>query len=316
MKRVLVFVPDRVELFDLAGPVQVFHEAIAAGAKYQLEYVSTQPEIASEQSLAISRLRSLPHDAGPDDTILIPGSAGMREAACKRRSKLADVTEWLRLAYREGARIASVCVGAFVLGAAGLLDDRNATTHWKFVETLRETFPRARVAGNRLYVVDGRIATSAGIASGVDLALAMVERDAGARIAAIVAREMVVGVRRAGNQEQLNAYFELRDHVYPEVHAAQDWLVEHPGEPFTLEALADVAGVSPRTLTRQFRLATGTSVKAYATSLRLEQARSLLRDRTLTIDAVAERCGFADGRQLRRLWRDAYGLAPSQARGA
>jgi transcriptional regulator GlxA family with amidase domain len=240
----------------------------------------------------------------------------MREAACKRPSKIAEVTEWLRAAYDNGARVSSVCVGAFVLGAAGLLDDRNVTTHWKFTDALRSAFPQARVSGNRLYVFDGRIATSAGIASGVDLALAMVERDAGARIAATVAREMVVGVRRAGSQEQLSAYFEGRDHVFPEVHAAQDWLMEHPGEPFTIESLARVAGVSPRTLTRQFRVATSGTVKDYATSLRLEQARSLLRDRTLTIDAVAERCGFADGRQLRRLWRTVYGQAPSEARGA
>ena len=316
MRRVSVFVPDRVELFDLAGPVQVFHEAIAAGAEYRLEYVSTQEDIASEQSLAISRLQPLCGDAGAADTILIPGSAPMREAACSRRSRIADVTEWIRTSHENGARIAAVCVGAFVLGAAGLLDERNVTTHWKFTDLLRETFPRARVSGNRLYVFDGRIATSAGIASGVDLALAMVERDAGARVAAIAAREMVVGMRRGGAQDQLNAYFERRDHVYPEVHAAQDWLVEHPGEAFTLHSLSRIAGVSPRTLTRQFRLATGATVKAYATSLRLEHARSLLRDRTLSIDAVAERCGFADGRQLRRVWRTAYGETPSEARGA
>ncbi|MBV8638833.1 MAG: helix-turn-helix domain-containing protein [Candidatus Eremiobacteraeota bacterium] len=315
MRRVIVFVPDRVELFDLAGPVQVFHEAIAAGADYRLEYVSTQDTIATEQSLAIARLLPLPHDTGPNDTIVIPGSAAMREAACMHPSKIADVTAWLRSSFGNGARIASVCVGAFVLGASGLLDDRHATTHWKFTDALREAFPRARVAGNRLYVFDGLIATSAGIASGVDLALAIVERDAGARVAAIVAREMVVGIRRCGAQDQLNAYFERRDHVYPEVHAAQDWLVEHPGESFTIESLAHVAGVSSRTLTRRFRLATGATVKAYVTSLRLEQARALLRDKALTIDAVAERCGFADGRQLRRLWRTAYGVAPSDARG-
>lgn len=314
MRRVIVFVPERVELFDLAGPVQVFYEAIAAGADYRLEFVSTHEEIASEQSLAVSALRELPRDVGSDDTIIIPGSAAIREAACRRRSKIADVIDWLRAAYGSGARISSVCVGAFALGAAGLLDERTVTTHWKFIDALREAFPRARVAANRLYVFDGRIATSAGIASGVDLALAMVERDAGARIAAIVAREMVVGVRRAGTQEQLSPYFEWRDHVYPEVHAAQDWLVEHPGESFTLESLARVAGVSSRTLTRQFRLATGTTVKDYATSLRLEQARSLLRDRTLTIDTVAARCGFADGRQLRRIWREAFGKTPSEAR--
>jgi transcriptional regulator GlxA family with amidase domain len=314
MKRVVFLVPDRVELFDLAGPVQVFHEAIAAGAGYALEFVSTQQEVTSEQSAAISRLGKLPLDLGPEDTILVPGSASMRRDACARSPRIAPVTKWLRESYRTGARVTSVCVGAFVLGAAGLLDERHVTTHWKFVDALREAFPRARVADNRLYIFDGRIATSAGIASGVDLALAMVERDAGARIAAVVAREMVVAMRRSGSDEQLSAFFARRDHVMSEVHAVQDWLVEHLNEPYTLDSLARIAGVSARTLTRQFRLATGGTVKAYATALRLEQARALLADKNHTIDSVAERCGFADGRQLRRLWSQRYGQTPSQVR--
>ncbi len=316
MRRVVFLVPDHVELFDLAGPVQVFHEAIAAGAEYRLEFVSTQQEIASEQSLAISRLSKLPADLAQQDTILVPGSASMRRDACARSSRIAPVAKWLRESYRAGARVTSVCVGAFVLGAAGLLDDRHVTTHWKFVDALRDTFPRARVADNRLYIFDGRIATSAGIASGVDLALAMVERDAGARIAAVVAREMVISMRRAGSDQQLSAYFARRDHIVPEVHAVQDWLVEHLSEPFTLDSLARVAGVSARTLTRQFRTATGGTVKGYATALRLEQARALLSDKNVTIETVAERCGFADGRQLRRLWQQTYGESPSDARRA
>jgi transcriptional regulator GlxA family with amidase domain len=315
MKRVIFLVPERVELFDLAGPVQVFHEAIGAGAPYQVRYAAIQPEIVSEQSLALSGIGELPQDVGSNDTVIVPGSAALREDACAKRPRMRPLLTWIRDAYEAGARVCSVCVGAFALGAAGLLDGRTVTTHWKHVETLERTFPKARVAANRLYVFDGRIATSAGIASGVDLALAIVERDAGARIAAIAAREMVVGVRRAGSQEQLSPYFERRDHVFPEVHAAQDWLVEHVGEPFSLESLASVAGVSARTLTRQFRVATGTTVKAYATALRLEHARTLLRDRTLTLESVAERCGFADGRQLRRLWRERFGATPSESRG-
>ena len=213
-------------------------------------------------------------------------------------------------------RICSICVGAFLLGAAGLLDGRTVTTHWRRVDELRRTFPKASVSENRLYVFDGRIATSAGIASGVDLALAILERDCGPRLAAAVAREMVLTVRRPGTQEQLSAFLTGRNHLFAEVHAVQDWLSEHPGETYTLDSLARIAGVSTRTLTRQFRAATGRSVKEYATSLRLERARSLLDDPTLTVDDVASRCGFADGRHLRRLWREAYGAAPSQTRNA
>src|SRR6185437_16479928 len=119
-------------------------------------------------------------------------------------------------------------VGAFLLGATGILDGRDATTHWKHVDQLQRDFPKVNVLANRLYVFDKRIATSAGIASGVDLALAMVEKTSGARIAAIAAREMVVATRRPGEDEQISPYFEKRDHLMPEVHAVQDWLVSNP----------------------------------------------------------------------------------------
>ena len=125
---------------------------------------------------------------------------------------------------------------------------------------------------------------------------------------------MVLSVRRPGENEQLSPYLEHRDHLRREIHAVQDWLIEHPQEAYTLEHLADVAAVSTRTLTRAFRAATGLSIKAYATRLRLEHARGLLRDRSLTIDDVASRCGFADARQLRRLWNESFGRPPSHAR--
>ncbi|HET9030904.1 MAG TPA: helix-turn-helix domain-containing protein [Candidatus Aquilonibacter sp.] len=316
MKRVIFVLTERVELFDAAGPAQVFHEANAAGADYALVFAAASAEVTSVPSLTLARLHPLPDDVGPSDTIVVPGSGILREDACARRARIRPLVAWLRRAYDAGARVCSVCVGAFALGAAGLLNGRHVTTHWKYIEALQQAFPNARVATNRLYIFDGRIATSAGIASGVDLALAIVERDAGARIAAIAAREMVVGVRRAGADEQLSPYFHAREHVFAEVHAAQDWLVEHLDEPYSLESLARIAGVSSRTLTRQFRAATGGTVKDYATSLRLALARELLRDRSLKVEEVAERCGLRDGRHLRRLWRERFGASPSHSRGA
>lgn len=312
MRRIVFLVAERVELFDLAGPVQVFHEANAAGAAYRIEFVSERRQARSEQSLTLADLAPLPSDLGDGDTIVVPGSIVLRQKA--RSAELATLRAWVRVAYAAGASVSSVCVGSFLLAATGLLNNRNATTHWKYVEQLQREFPRVNVLANKLYVLDGRIATSAGIASGVDLALAMVERDFGARVAAAAAREMVVTTRRAGSDEQLSPYFERRDHLVPEVHVVQDWLVKHPDEPYTLETLAAHAGVSARTLTRQFRAATGTSIKAYATSLRLEHARLLLRDSTLSVNDVAERCGFAGARHLRRLWNEAYGESPSAAR--
>jgi transcriptional regulator GlxA family with amidase domain len=314
MKRVVFVVPAGVELFDLAGPIQVFHEAAAAGAAYQLVFAAESERISTEQKLGLCGLVPLPHDLASHDLVIVPGSSTLRRGILARDGSMRTLTHWLRASYEAGATVASVCVGAFALAGAGLLDGRTATTHWKRVDELQRAFPRVLVQPNRLFVFDGRVATSAGIASGVDLALALVERDAGSRVAASVAREMVVTARRPGAQEQLSPFFALRDHTFAEVHLAQDWLVEHAGEPFTLASLAQIAGVSERTLTRQFRAATGDSVKSYATALRLEHARALLQDRNLTIQSVAERCGFADARQLRRLWRSHFANSPSQAR--
>lgn len=316
MTRVAILVVDRVEFFDLAGPLQVFHEAALAGADYRVELVAREPSVRSEQPATFAQLAPLPTDLGPGDIVVVPGSVVFRDVARLRRGGNAELIRWIRSAYEAGAMISSVCVGSFLLGAAGLLDGRTCTTHWRFVDALQRAFPRANVVANRLYTIDDRIVTSAGIASGVDLALAMVERHDGPRVAAAVAREMVVSVRRPGTHEQLSPYFERRDHLASDVHAIQDWLIEDPGRAFSLDDLAARAGMSTRTLTRQFKAATGSTIKEYATALRLEHARSLLRDPALTVDDVAARCGFADGRHLRRLWREAFGVAPSSARGA
>ena len=310
MKRVIFVVPEGVEILDLAGPAQVFHEASALGAPYRIVFAAESTQLKTEQGLGVHGLEPLPRDITPGDLVVVAGSSTLRKRALRRDGSLRNLRGWLRGAYDGGAQVTSVCVGSFALAAAGLLDGRTATTHWKRVEEFRRAFPRVRVETDRLYVFDGRIATSAGIASGIDLALAIVERDCGPRIAALTAREVVVTSRRPATHEQLSPYQALRDHTVAEVHVVQDWLIAHPAEPYTLAQLAQVAGVSERTLTRQFRAATGSSVKAYATALRLEQARALLRDATLSVQSVAERCGFADARQLRRLWQSRYGTTP------
>ena len=314
MTRVAVLVVDGVELLDVAGPVQVFHEAAQAGADYRVELVSFAPNAVSHQAAMFSGLAPIPHDLGPNDIVIVPGSSAFRELATWRSGERRTALQWVRESYERGATVASVCVGAFLLGNAGLLDGRTSTTHWKRVDELARAFPRANVVANRLYTFDGRVASSAGIAAGVDLALAIVDRRNGPRIAAQVAREMVLSVRRPASHEQISPFFEQRDHLSHEVHVVQDWLVEHPGRAVSLDALAARAGVSTRTLTRQFKAATGSTVKQYSTKLRLEHARSLLADHSLTIEEIAARCGFADGRQLRRLWKETHGAPPSAAR--
>jgi transcriptional regulator GlxA family with amidase domain len=170
------------------------------------------------------------------------------------------------------------------------------------------------VLANRLFVDDGPITTSAGIASGIDMALALVERRHGPLITAAAAREMVVYLRRDGAHQQESVYLDYRTHLHPGVHRVQDWLIAHPEERATLEDLARLAAMSPRNLTRVFRQATGISIQEFTTRLRLERARDLLHDPGLTIEAIATRCGFESARQLRRLWRQELGTTPSAER--
>ena len=308
MKRVIFALVPEVEVLDLAGPVQAFHEAKLCGGAYEVHACAVEPRLRMDQGLWLSDLEPLP-EVGADDLILVPGA---RLAAMGPTAPV--LLAWLREAHRRGARLGSICTGAFLLGEAGFLDGRQCTTHWSRVEELQRRFPRARVLTNRLFVEDGPVITSAGIASGIDMALAIIERDFGPLVAAAAAREMVVYIRRDGGQRQHSVYLDHRTHLHPGIHRVQDWLIAHPDERATLDDLAGLAGLSPRHLTRVFRQATGVSIQEYRTRLRLERARALLGDPGLTLEAVATRCGFESARQLRRIWKEAFGEPPSAAR--
>jgi transcriptional regulator GlxA family with amidase domain len=312
MRRVIFGIFPDTEILDLAGPLQVLHEANALGAEFRIVYAAPEPEIATQQGLVFAKLEPLPR-VQADDLVLIPGTAFFQRTT-PPPPQIKRGAAWLREADARGATIGSICIGAFLLGYAGLLDGRTCTTHWSRVAELQARFPQANVVDNRLYAMDGRIVTSAGIASGIDMALALVERAHGAQFAAAVARQMVVYVRRDGTAAQQSIYVQHRDHLEPGVHAVQDWLVDHAAEPHDLDDLAEIAGISRRHLTRVFRRATGIGVKEYTTKLRLERAQLFLRDPSLSVDAVAEQCGFADGRQLRRLWKTAFGTTPGVGR--
>lgn len=305
MSRVIVLILPHVHALDLAGPVQVFYEANGFGADYRLQFCATAPCIRTAQGLTLAELEPLP-DAGSHDLVMVPGI----DSSTLDHLDAVPST-WLRTAHQAGARIASICSGAFVLAHAGLLDGRECTTHWKVTERLERSYPSARVIRNRLFVKAGRVITSAGVASGIDMALSLVEDDHGPETTARVAREIVVYMRREGSSEQSSIYLKYRTHMIPGVHRAQDWLIEHPDSNPSLDDLARVAAMSRRNLTRAFRRATGVTLKQFANELKLEVAANLLHDPDLSIDAVASRCGFRDARQLRRLCRSNLGISPT-----
>lgn len=290
---IFLLLPE-VEVLDLAGPLQAFSEANASRRRYRTRLCATKERIRSHQGVVFSDLEPLPEVTG-SELVIVPGMPYAATETIDRR-----VVQWLARAAAAGAHVASVCTGAFALGEAGLLDGRRCTTHWSRTAHLVKRFPRARVLEDRLFVTDGNVTSSAGIASGIDMALALIEAAEGPLVAAEVAREMVVYLRRDGSQDQQSVYLDFRTHLQPGVHRVQDWIVRNPARRPTLIDLADVAGMSSRSLTRTFRQATGISVHEFSTRVRVELAKTLLSEPSLTMEAVAARCGLSP-RELRRL---------------
>lgn len=227
MDVVFVTLPE-VNLLDLSGPAQVFSAASALGADYRLRWVGEPAGVVSAQGLRLAGLEPL-SDAAADEgaLVIVPGpdlAAVVRRAAGDGELVAPEVLEWTRRAHASGARVASVCTGAVVLGDAGLLDGRRCTTHWSAIGAMRERYPAAHVLDDVLFVHDGPVSTSAGIASGIDLALSLVEVDHGPAFAAAVARELVVYARRNGSSAPFSPFLAHRDHLDPVVHTVQDTL--------------------------------------------------------------------------------------------
>jgi transcriptional regulator GlxA family with amidase domain len=286
-----------VHLLDLAGPAQVFHTAAGLGYPYDLHYVAEQPEVRSAQGLPVRAEIDWPQQAC-GDLIVVPGWHSPRLAGTGPLSP----ASLARLAahHAAGGTVASVCAGADALGRAGLLDGRRCTTHHDVQEELAARYPRATVVRDVLYVLDGRVVTSAGIASGIDLALHLVATAHGPAVAARAAREMVVYARRNGSDPQASAMLRHRSHLSDAVHRVQDLIDTHFTEQLPLAGLAAACGVSQRTLTRQFAAATGLTPLRYQQLLRTERAEHLI-GHGATVESAARAVGFEDARMLRRL---------------
>ena len=312
-RQVVFLLLPRVHLLDMAGPAQAFDSAADYGATYKLIFCAGSAETPSAQGLVFKTATELPK-LGPNDLVVIPGQRASQIDF--NRPLVAEMRSWLQETYQAGTHLASVCSGAFALAEAGFLDGRRCTTHWSLTDKLQRLYPDARVATTALYVHDGRITTSAGIASGIDMALSLIELHYGPTLTAKVARDLVVFLRRHGAHDQTSVYLSFRDHLHPGVHRVQDWLSAHFVEPVRLPRLAKLAHMSSRNLARAFKTTTGLTPLQYQQRLRLEFAGSLLQDSRLTLESIAERCGFADPRHFRRLWKSTFHAPPSVLRKA
>lgn len=298
MSHIVFFLVPGVHLLDLAGPAQAFSTAADFGHPYTLHYVAEQPQVPSAQGLPLVARLEWP-ELGPEDLIVVPGwrALDLTDAPAIGEPALGV----LRDHHARGGTVASVCAGADALGRAGLLDGRRCTTHHDVQDDLARRYPRAVVVRDVLYTADDRVVTSAGIASGIDLALHLVATRHGPAVAAQVARDMVVYARRNGHEPQASAMLRHRSHLDDTVHRAQDLLDARFDQALPLSDLAAAVDVSERTLTRLFSRATGgLTPLRYQQALRLERAEHLI-SHGLTVDAAAHAVGFEDARMLRRL---------------
>ncbi|GAA3446410.1 GlxA family transcriptional regulator [Planomonospora venezuelensis] len=293
MSRVVFLLIPRVHLLDVAGPAQVFSTADDLGHPYTLTYVAEDGEAAAVQGLVLRAETAWPPLA-PDDLIIVPGWRGPTRPASTATLR------HLRDHHASGGTVAGVCAGADALGRAGLLDGRRCTTHHTVQDELARLHPRAEVVRDALYIEDDRIVTSAGVASGIDVALHLVTTRHGPRAAGQVARAMLVHLHRGGTAEQISPLFRWRSHADETVHRLQDLIETRFTERLPLSLLAEATSCSERTVTRLFSRATGLTPLAYQTALRLERAEHLLGTGA-TAEVAAREVGFEDARTLRRL---------------
>lgn len=309
-RRIVVLAPNQVQPLDAIGPIEVFHTAslVTGTDAYATTVVAPGGGVVTTRSGL--RLLTDPLSDPPRriDTLLVAGGEGTRAAAND-----ADVLTWVTAQSAQAQRTASVCTGAFVLAAAGLLDGRRATTHWMWCDLLDRSFPQVTVDPDPIFVRDGDVWTSAGVTAGMDLALALVEDDLGPEIALEIARRLVVFVKRPGGQAQFSAGLAAQTARRDPLRELQAWMVDHLGDDLSVPALARRVHLSERQFARAFKTETDMTPAAYVEALRVERARLLLHDGA-TVDEAARATGFRSAEVLRRAFHRRIGVAPSAYR--
>ncbi|WP_316804343.1 GlxA family transcriptional regulator [Pedobacter nototheniae] len=295
--RVIFLIFESVHLLDLAGAVTVFYESGCCGKKYDIHYVSPYPNPESSAGLGFRNINAPSSvTVNKDDIVIV---AGMEIEKWNRADDHLWMG-WLQLAAANGATVCSICTAAFALAAAGLLDGQNCTTHWAWTMALQRNYPRLKVIENKLFVQSGRIFTSAGISTGIDLALYLVEEQHGVAFACSVAKDMVVYIRRDGMEVQNSIYLQNRQHISHQVHQIQDYITKNLHHKLKIDELAETAFISPRSLTRLFKSATGITIGQYIQLLRQEKAKHLLKE-NYKAAWVAKECGYKSVASLRQL---------------
>jgi transcriptional regulator GlxA family with amidase domain len=311
-RRIVFLVFPQVVLLDVIGPWEVFHVAnlLTGGAPlpYRLELVSGDgaPAIASWGGLSIVSHGRASTCRGEIDTLIVPATDPIRTTPGTARASAV-----LRRLAGRSRRVVSICGGAFLLAAAGLLCGKRATTHWLGLRKLASRFPDVSVEGDAIFVKDGNVYTSAGVTAGIDLALALVEEDLGRELALNCARHLVVFMRRPGGQSQFSATLESQQAERDPINDLIAWATDHPGSDLSVPAMAERVHMSLRNFARVFRDEVGQTPAAFVERLRVEAARRRLEETDQPLEGIALHCGFGSADSMRRSFHRLVNVAPS-----
>jgi transcriptional regulator GlxA family with amidase domain len=313
MRSVAIVLFPHVQSLDVAGPLDVFAEAngfVAEDAGYQITTIGAAPyPILASNGMPLGAEYTLETAPKPFDILLVPGGPRLHEGI-----EMPNITAWLREATPLVGRFGSICTGAFILGHAGLLDGKQVATHWSHAQELADLFPHARVEADRIYVRDGTLMTSAGVTAGIDMALALVSEDHGPAIALAVAKRLLVVAQRQGGQSQFSPYLTASVDDGSPVAKIQRYVMEHIAEPFSVERLAEVVAMSPRSFARVFARDAKVTPAEFVQRARIDAARRLLEGSEMAIKAVAYHCGFASAARMRLIFSQRLGVTPTQYR--
>jgi transcriptional regulator GlxA family with amidase domain len=307
-RQVVIVAYPGIQSLDVTGPLEVFHGAgrvVPGGYEVAVATLDGAP-VPTTSGIELGGGLAL-HDAGAIDTLIVAGGEGSR-------SPHPRLIAWLRDRAPDARRVASVCTGAYLLAEAGLLDGRRVTTHWAWCEPLARKYPATEVDPEPIFTRHGNVWTSAGVTAGMDLALAMVEEDLGRDVALTVARWLVLFLRRPGGQSQFSAQLQAQVAERDAIRDLQQWIVDHPEAPLSIEAMAERVAMSQRHFARRFRVEVGTTPARYVERVRVEAARRRLEQTTDPVEVVAPACGFGSAETMRRAFVRVLGVAPAEYR--
>lgn len=309
--RVVLLAPPGVQSLDIVGPAEIFWEAarrLNDPAAYEIQIMSTgAPTISGTGQLAFVADRTIFDPDEPIDTLLVAGDPSFQDIDPR-------VIEWLQRRAPTVRRYGSICTGVFLLAAAGLLDGKRVTTHWECADKFSKDFPHIQLDADAIFLRDGPCCTAAGVTAGIDLALAMVEEDYGRDIAMIVARYMVVFLKRPGGQSQFSAHLVAQMSETTLIQRVQEHVLANLAAPLHVDQLARHFGMSPRNFARVFRREIGITPGDFVTAARTDAARRLLEDTVLPLQRIAASCGFPDVSAMRRAFTKTIGVSPQQYR--